>query len=127
MLERSIESAERNAIMDMVVTIMAYKFDTLNREEVIQMLGIELQDVRAFRETFEEGLEEGRLETRREMLLELLQDEFGSLSEKSQAAVAALSLEQLKQLSSARKGFKTEKDLKIWLKSVKSINIPPHC
>jgi predicted transposase YdaD len=114
----------RTAIMDMVVTIMAYRFDTLNREEVTQMLGIELQNVRAFRETFEEGQlkgeELGELKARREMLLEFLQDELGSLSEKNQAAVEALSLDHLKQLSSARKSFETEKDLKNWLKSIKN-------
>jgi predicted transposase/invertase (TIGR01784 family) len=119
MLERSVESPERDAIINMVVTIMAYKFDTLKREEVTQMLGIELKDVRAFRESFEEGEEFGELKARREMLLELLQDELGSLSEKNQAAVEALSLDHLKQLSSARKSFETEKDLKTWLKSIK--------
>ena len=85
------------------------------------MLGIELKDVRAFRETFEEGLaegeEQGALKTYREILLESLSEEFGSLSEKNRSAVAALTLPQLKQLRPALKKFETEKDLKNWLKN----------
>jgi Domain of unknown function (DUF4351) len=62
------------------------------------------------------GRTEGQLAARQEMLLELLQEDLGALSKKGQAMVMALSIDQLKQLSTDRKNFETEKDLKDWLK-----------
>jgi predicted transposase YdaD len=108
--------------IDMVVTIMSYKFSTLKREEVIQMLDITISEVRAFQDAKNEGLTEGRAEgqlaARREMLLELLQEELGGLSKESQTMVVALSIDQLKQLSATRKNFKSEQELQNWLKKV---------
>jgi predicted transposase YdaD len=122
LLARPVEATEKDGIMDMVVTIMSYKFITLNRAEVLQMLDITIDEVRAFQDAKNEGRTEGRAEgqlaARQEMLLEFLQEELGDLSKKSQSMVAALSIDQLKQLSATRKNFKTEKDLKDWLKKV---------
>ena len=54
--------ATSRAIMDMVVTIISYKFDQLSRKDVETMLGIALKKTRVYREIKEEGLEEGREE-----------------------------------------------------------------
>jgi predicted transposase/invertase (TIGR01784 family) len=107
MLERSMESAERGAIIDMVVTIMAYKFKELNQDEVNKMLGIELKDVRAFRETFEDG--------ERNIVLRQLSKKFGDLSVLDRERVEALDADRLQELADALLNFAAPSDLVGWL------------
>jgi predicted transposase YdaD len=47
------------AIIELVTTIMVYKFEQLSRTEVEQMLGITLKETRVYREIKEEGREQG--------------------------------------------------------------------
>ncbi|MBR8841095.1 MAG: DUF2887 domain-containing protein, partial [Stigonema ocellatum SAG 48.90 = DSM 106950] len=65
-VEASVPSNQ--VIMEMVTTIMVYKFEQLSRTEVESMLGITLKDTRVYREIKEEGREEGRSEQKAEML-----------------------------------------------------------
>ncbi|WP_253276428.1 Rpn family recombination-promoting nuclease/putative transposase [Synechococcus sp. PCC 6312] len=56
---------KRQAIIDLVTTIMVYKFTTLSRQEVEAMLGFtvsELQQSRFYQEVKDEGRQEGRQE-----------------------------------------------------------------
>jgi predicted transposase/invertase (TIGR01784 family) len=53
-------------IIDLVTTIMLYKFGTLNREEVEAMLSLNLQETRVYQDAKAEGREEGRVEGREE-------------------------------------------------------------
>jgi len=59
-------------IIEMITTIVVYKFSDLNREEVETMLGLNIEDARILREAKrqgrEEGLEQGKEEGRQEML-----------------------------------------------------------
>jgi predicted transposase/invertase (TIGR01784 family) len=48
-------SSEGSAILDLVITAIIYKFSELTRDEVLTMLGLELEEPRAFRETRAEG------------------------------------------------------------------------
>jgi predicted transposase/invertase (TIGR01784 family) len=48
-------SSEGSAILDLVITAIVYKFSELTRDEVLAMLGLELKEPRAFRETRAEG------------------------------------------------------------------------
>jgi predicted transposase/invertase (TIGR01784 family) len=48
-------SSEGSAILDLVTTAIVYKFSELTRDEVLAMLGLELKEPRAFRETRAEG------------------------------------------------------------------------
>jgi predicted transposase YdaD len=62
-------------IIEMVTTIIVYKFTQLTRAEVDAMLGVTLQETRVYQEAKAEGKVEGKLE----MLLMLFNHNFGSL------------------------------------------------
>jgi predicted transposase YdaD len=53
------DAAERERIVELVLTILVYKFPTLEREAIRQMLGLdELKQTRFYQEVKEEGVEE---------------------------------------------------------------------
>jgi predicted transposase YdaD len=56
----SLTPCEESAILDLVITAIVYKFSELSRDEVLAMLGLELQEPRAFRETRAKGEAEGK-------------------------------------------------------------------
>ncbi|MFN7512043.1 Rpn family recombination-promoting nuclease/putative transposase [Microcystis sp.] len=111
------------AIMEMIGTIMVYKFTNLSRQEVEAMLGIQLTDTRVYREAKEEGRLEGQLEGRLEgrlegesaLILRLLQRRFGGVDEVLAARIQALEIEQLESLAEALLDFTTLNDLVLWL------------
>jgi len=53
------ESSFSRAIIELVTTIMVYKFENLSQKEVEVMLGITLQGTRVYREIKAEGREKG--------------------------------------------------------------------
>lgn len=55
-------SPSDRVIMEMITTIMVYRFEQLSRREVEAMLDITLQETRVYREIKQEGREEGRQE-----------------------------------------------------------------
>lgn len=60
--EDSLATEAAADIIEVITTIVVYKFTNLSREEVETMLGINLEDVRVLREAKEEGRQEGRQE-----------------------------------------------------------------
>ncbi|TBR60129.1 flagellar assembly protein H [Westiellopsis prolifica IICB1] len=51
-------------LIQLIETIIVYKFPRLSREEIEKMLGLgELKQTRVYQEAFEEGKQEGKLET----------------------------------------------------------------
>ncbi len=113
MIARSRRSEEENAIIDMVSTIMVYKFKTLSRDEVDVMLGIELQELkqtRVYQEAREEGCEEGQ----RNLILMLLNHKFGELSAQNQERVELLDFARLQSLGKALLDFTNLTDLENW-------------
>jgi predicted transposase/invertase (TIGR01784 family) len=62
----------RQDIIEMIGTIMMYKFTTLSRQEIDTMLGTKLEETRVYREAREEGREEGREEEQGKIALNLL-------------------------------------------------------
>ena len=111
------------AIMEMIGTIMVYKFTNLSRQEVEAMLGIQLTDTRVYREAKEEGRLEGQLEGRLEgrlegesaLILRLLQRRFGAVDEVLAARIQSLEIEQLESLAEALLDFTALNDLVLWL------------
>ena len=77
----------RQGIIEMIGTIMVYKFGKLSRKEIDVMLGTELQDIRAFREVREEKAQE--------IALNMLKDNF-TLEQISR--LTGLTIEQIQQL-----------------------------
>ncbi len=125
LLERAkIEYTERlseKAIIDLVSTIISYKFATLTREEIEAMLQISLEESRVYRDAKTEGRVEGRVEGRteegRSLVTRLLNRKVGKLPQGVLAKVEALSLEQLEELSEALLDFSTLANLEKWLKN----------
>ncbi len=130
LLERSsVEQPEtsNNAIIDLVTTIMVYKFEQLSRKEVESMLGITLKETRVYREIKEEGreqgleqgLEQGREQGReaeaRSLIFRQLTKRVGELPQQLRQRIESLSLEQLENLGEALLDFTSMADLQAWL------------
>jgi predicted transposase YdaD len=82
-----IPEASQQTLVDLIETIIIYKFTSLSWEEVRVMLGLDdLRRSRAYRETLEEGRQEGQ----REIIENLLKVRFGELDENLSAVVEAL-------------------------------------
>ncbi|WP_413199280.1 Rpn family recombination-promoting nuclease/putative transposase [Nostoc piscinale] len=107
------------AIIELVTTIMVYKFEQLSRTEVEAMLGITLKETRVYREIKEEGLQEGEQRGRtvgeRSLVLRQLTRRVGELSQDVREQVETLSLEQLENLGEALLDFTSMADLLSWL------------
>ncbi|MEL6470005.1 MAG: Rpn family recombination-promoting nuclease/putative transposase [Cyanobacteria bacterium J06623_4] len=114
------EAQTSRAIIDMVVTIISYKFEQLSRKDVETMLGITLKKTRLYQEIKEEGWEEGREEGREETaqgVLSLLIKRFNSIPEDVQATVAELPFSRLNALMVSALDFSSVADLRNWLQT----------
>jgi predicted transposase YdaD len=105
----------------MVTTIMIYKFTQLTRAEVDAMLGVTLQETRVYQEAKAEGKVEGKVEGKiegqaqgkLEMLLMLLNHNFGPLPDNlieqieilPIAPLAPKAIEQIESLCTASFDF----------------------
>ncbi|MDD1421044.1 Rpn family recombination-promoting nuclease/putative transposase [Dolichospermum sp. ST_sed1] len=114
-----IPSPSSRAIIEMITTIMVYKFEKLSRTEVESMLGITLKETRVYREIKEEGREEGREEGLEQatvnLVIRLLTKRFGELSGEIRTTISALPLPVLEDLSEALLDFTNLADLQVWL------------
>jgi predicted transposase/invertase (TIGR01784 family) len=120
MMARARRAAAGSAIMEMVSTIIFYKFKTLSRDEVNTMLGYtldELKESRAYQEIYTEAHAEGRQEECLNFALRLLNAKFGTLSPQQQARIQTLSLDQLQTLGLAILNFTNLTDLTHWLEA----------
>jgi predicted transposase/invertase (TIGR01784 family) len=115
---QEVPLAASRAIIEMVTTIMMYRFEQLSQAEVESMLGITLQQTRVYREIKAEGREEGLEEGREAManaISRLLTKRPGELSEEMRSSISGLSLSVLADLSDALLDFTTLADLQSWL------------
>jgi len=110
--------AGNSAIIELITTIMVYKFENKSRIEVEEMLGITLQETRVYREIKEEGIQEGEgrgKQTEKSLILRLLNRRVGELPQDVRQQVEALPLEQLENLGEALLDFSSMADLQAWL------------
>jgi predicted transposase/invertase (TIGR01784 family) len=117
------------AIIDLIETIVVYKFPQLSRQEIERMLGLsELRQTKVYQEALQEGRQEGRqegeqtgiLKGERSLILRLLSLQIGKLSPDLEAKVQVLSLSQLEDLGEALLGFTQPADLVRWLETHQS-------
>ena len=101
------------AIIEMVTTIMVYRFERLSRIEVEAMLGITLKQTRVYQEIKEEGREEATLN----LVVRQLIKRFGEISEEMRRQISSLPLPVLEELSEALLDFTSVTDLQAWLES----------
>lgn len=93
--QEAIDELAQTTLVQIISTIMLYKFSYLSREEVDKMLGLthSLRDTRVYQEALEEGREEGReeglveglaeglAEGLKESVVEVLSARFGTVPE----------------------------------------------
>ena len=127
LLQRSNEQPSllsNRAIIEIITTIMVYKFEKLSLREVESMLGITLQETRVYREIKEEGLEQGlkqgKIGEAVNLVMRLLTKKFGQISPENRSFISGLSLPVLEDLSEALLDFNHLNDLEIWLDNVKN-------
>ena len=115
------------AIIELITTIITYKFEQLSRREVEEMLGITLKETRVYREIKEEGIQEGEergeqrgLQREKSLIFRLLNRRVGELPENVRQQVEVLSLEELENLGEALLDFSSMADLQVWLEENKS-------
>ena len=94
-------------IINLVSTIILYKFNTLSRDEVDLMLGIELQQTRVY--------QDARTDEGRSLVLRLLARKFGTISPEIQAQVNSLTLDRVESLGEDLLDFTQMEDLTSWL------------
>lgn len=102
---------ESRVIIDMVTTIIWYRFESLSRKEVEAMLNITTKETRLYREGRQDGITE--LSTR------ILTKRFGDLSEEMQDEIASLPTPKIEQLGEAVLDFTSLEEVQSWLDSEK--------
>jgi predicted transposase/invertase (TIGR01784 family) len=116
----------RREIVELIETIVVYKFPRLSRREIEAMLNLsELKQTRVYQEAKQEGREEGQQEGRQEgrqegqltLILRQLTRRFGPLDPEVQARLQELSLNQLEELGEALLDFSSATDLADWLQA----------
>jgi predicted transposase YdaD len=104
---------KKQNIIDIVTSIMMYKFAILSQMEVREMLGLNLsEEPRAIREAKEEGREEEAIALVSRLLKRRLQQD---LSDEVRSRLSALALVELEDLSEALLDFTSLADLEGWL------------
>ena len=96
-----------SAIMELVTTIIMYKFEQLNKREVENMLGITLRETRVYQDI--------KQESELSLILRLLNRKVGELPQEVREQVEKLPLEQLENLGEALLDFNSMGDLQTWL------------
>ncbi|MEO8893358.1 MAG: Rpn family recombination-promoting nuclease/putative transposase [Coleofasciculaceae cyanobacterium] len=119
--EETPDRAKRD-IIDIITSIMVYKFSTLTQTEIRAMLGLNLtEEPRAIRDAKQEGREEGREAEAIALVTRLLTRRLGqNLSEEMRSRLSTLSLPILEDLSEALLDFTSLPDLESWLASHES-------
>ncbi len=112
----------RQAIIELIETIVVYQFPLLSMEAIEQMLGLsELKQTRVYQDALQEGIEQGieqGIERERSLILKLLTCRVGSLPAQAEAKVIKLSVTQLEALGEALLNFSSAADLQNWLTRV---------
>jgi predicted transposase YdaD len=98
-------------IIELVSTIIVYKFNNLSRDEVDAMLGIELEQTRVYREAEQQG----EMKATQALILRLLNRRVGNVSPAVEIRIKALPLLLLEDLGEALLDFGQVSDLIGWL------------
>jgi len=126
--QESVAGLSRRGIIELIQTIMVYKFPQLNREEIEQMLGLsELKQTRVYQQARAEGRQEGIQEGRQEgiqegqqreaatLVLRQLARRLGQVAPEVRSQIQQLPVAQLEELGEALLDFSSAQDLADWL------------
>jgi predicted transposase/invertase (TIGR01784 family) len=131
MIQQSRPLQDGRVIMDLISTIMVYKFNNLTRDEVDAMLGIQLEQTRVYQDARAEGrtegetigeargevkgLERGRTEGEQVLVLKQLTRKLGTINSEIRARVNSLKVERIESLGEDLLDFTQMSDLLNWL------------
>jgi predicted transposase/invertase (TIGR01784 family) len=122
MINQSFLLPDGRVIIDLVSTIMVYKFSSLTRDEVDVMLGIELQQTRVYQDARAEGRTEGEsiglergIQQEKALVLRQLTRKLGNFSSDLIVRVNSLPIEKIESLGEALFDFDQMSDLIAWL------------
>jgi predicted transposase/invertase (TIGR01784 family) len=111
-------NSQNQAIIELVSTVMVYKFPELSREVIEAMFSVsELRQTRVYRD----AMDEGRVEEAQALVLRLLARRLSTVSPSMETQIRALSLSRVEDLGEALLGFSDLGDLEKWLQSQSSI------
>jgi predicted transposase/invertase (TIGR01784 family) len=114
-LARAKEQPQQyEVILDLVTRVMSYMFIDQSPKEIDQMLDIQFEETRVYKDTYAKG--------KLDLVLELLELNCGQLKIELVREVTALSINQLEALAKALLKFKKVKDLEKWLQNNTSRN-----
>jgi predicted transposase/invertase (TIGR01784 family) len=103
------------AIIEIIETILIYKFPLLGREEIERMLGLgELRETKVYQEALHEGEQTGEAR----LVLRQLTRRIGSMAPEVLVQIQSLSLPQLESLGEALLDFSQSADLVEWLRTL---------
>jgi predicted transposase YdaD len=111
LVDRAIGEPESRAIMDILSTILIYKFTDLSRDEVNAMLASSIEESLAYRQIKAEGVVKGS----QDIIVGQLQKRFGTMVPVEWVQkVEKLPIELVEQLSIALLDFSEVEDLVSW-------------
>lgn len=114
-----VDRAENErAIIEMITTIMVYKFTTLTREEIETMIGMSLKQTKFYQDVFAEGEQAGEARGEVKVLLKQLQRRFGVLPPVLLDRISNLSVERLDDLAEALLDWQQVEALTDWLETI---------
>jgi predicted transposase/invertase (TIGR01784 family) len=116
LLTQAKRIAASNAIMDMIATIMVYKFTTISRDEVYKMLNYTLDELKQTRFYQEVSAEERELE-RRSLIWHMLNRKLGPIPTTLQTQFDRLTIGQVTAVGDALFNFDSSADLAAWLEA----------
>lgn len=108
---QAVPAAESRIIIDIVVTIISYRFGQMTRREVEKMLDITFEETRVFQEVQEDARREGAIN----LITRQLGKRFGELPEDIHISISELPLTALEELSEALLDFSELSDIQSWL------------
>jgi predicted transposase YdaD len=100
--------------LDLLETILVYKFPQLTREELRAMLHLPITDVKKTR-FYQEVFSEGREEAERALILRQLKRRCGALTPGQESRIGTLGSADLGALGEALLDFRSRDDLDTWL------------
>ncbi|MDJ0706727.1 MAG: Rpn family recombination-promoting nuclease/putative transposase [Leptolyngbyaceae cyanobacterium MO_188.B28] len=106
----------RSAIIELIETIVVYKFPQLSRREIEAMLGLsDLKQTRVYQEALEEGERLGGKLEAKSLIMRQLTRKLGEIPQDLQGRIEELTLTQLENLGEALLDFEQMDDLVTWL------------
>lgn len=109
--EQEKSADESRVIIELIATVISYKFEQLSKKEIYKMLDISVKETRLYREIRQEERQEGQVQ----LILRQLGKLFGQLPEDVTAEIGKLTESDVEKLGEAVLDFSNLADVQSWL------------